>query len=121
MNLRAVIPQLRTTDLADSLRFYEKLGFDVLFRHQDFYAAVRRGGCTLHLKRVDETDPSIDYVSRNGHLHLYFDVADADAAAAELGKKGFRFIKPVHDTAWGTREFVVADDQGHTLYFGMPK
>jgi hypothetical protein len=24
----------------------------------------------------------------------------------------------VHETAWGTREFVIKDDQGHTLYFG---
>jgi hypothetical protein len=27
-------------------------------------------------------------------------------------------VKPVHDTAWGTREFVIHDDQGHTLYIG---
>jgi len=26
----------------------------------------------------------------------------------------------VHETAWQTREFVIKDDQGHTLYFGQP-
>jgi len=25
----------------------------------------------------------------------------------------------VHETPWGTREFAVKDDQGHTLYFGQ--
>jgi len=29
-----------------------------------------------------------------------------------------RLVKDVHDTPWGTRELVIKDDQGHTLYFG---
>jgi uncharacterized glyoxalase superfamily protein PhnB len=27
-------------------------------------------------------------------------------------------VKALHDTDWGTREFAIKDDQGHTLYFG---
>jgi uncharacterized glyoxalase superfamily protein PhnB len=27
-------------------------------------------------------------------------------------------VTALHDTPWGTREFVIKDDQGHTLYFG---
>jgi catechol 2,3-dioxygenase-like lactoylglutathione lyase family enzyme len=118
---RSVIAQLRTTDLAASIRFYETIGFALDFKYQDFYAGLRAGDYVLHLKRVDAKDPSIDYVSRGEHLHLYLNVDDADAAAAELKEKGVRFLKPAHDTEWGTREFVVQDDQGHTLYFGMPK
>src|SRR5207302_8594443 len=34
-------------------------------------------------------------------------------------KKGVRLVKDVHETPWGTREFAVKDDQGHTLYFGQ--
>ena len=26
--------------------------------------------------------------------------------------------KELHETPWGTQEFVIHDDQGHTLYFG---
>jgi hypothetical protein len=29
-----------------------------------------------------------------------------------------RLVREVHDTPWNTREFVIKDDQGHTLYFG---
>jgi len=29
-----------------------------------------------------------------------------------------RLVKDVHETAWGTREFVIQDDQGDTVYFG---
>jgi len=28
-------------------------------------------------------------------------------------------VKDVHETPWGTREFVIKDDQGHILYFGQ--
>ena len=52
------------------------------------------------------------------HSHLYFQTDDASAAAARLKENGVRLVKDVHETAWGTREFVIKDDQGHTLYFG---
>src|SRR5437763_1524203 len=103
MKPRSVIPQLRTTDLAASIRFYETIGFELEFKYEDVYAGMRAGEYMLHLKRVDEKDPSIDYVFRGEHLHLYINVEDADAAAAELHDKGVRFLTPAHDTDWGTR------------------
>jgi catechol 2,3-dioxygenase-like lactoylglutathione lyase family enzyme len=119
MKIRRLIPQLRTTELAASIAFYvEKLGFTLDFRYEDFYAGIRAGDDLLHLKLTDEKDPSIDFVRDGDHFHLYFEVKDANAAAKKLAKKGVEFIRDVHDTAWGTREFVVRDDQGHTLYFG---
>ncbi len=58
MNIQAFTPQLRTTDLAASIRFYtEVLGFDVVFRFQDFYAGLSVGNQRLHLKQVDAPDP----------------------------------------------------------------
>jgi hypothetical protein len=30
-----------------------------------------------------------------------------------------RLEAPPADTPWGTREFVILDDQGHTLYLGQ--
>ena len=54
MKILHVIPQLRTTDLAASIRFYtEQLGFTLDFRYADFYAGVRAGGQVVHLKLVD--------------------------------------------------------------------
>jgi uncharacterized glyoxalase superfamily protein PhnB len=40
------------------------------------------------------------------------------AAAEAVRRAGVPFVKEVHRTSWGTREFVIHDDQGHTLYFG---
>ncbi len=119
MQISSAIPQLRTTDLAESIRCYTtKLGLTLEFQYQDFYAGIRAGRQVFHLKLVDERDPSIEFVDRGEHFHLYFETDDAAAAAAGLKNNGVRLIQDVHETAWGTREFAIRDDQGHTLYFG---
>ena len=122
MQISNVITQLRTTDMAASIRFYTvMLGFTLAFQHEGFYAGIRVGTQLFHLKLVDTKDPSIDSVAREGHLHLYFETPDVLAAADAVRRSGVRLAKEVHLTAWGTREFVIHDDQGHTLYFGQPQ
>ena len=87
MQILGVIPQLRTTDLAASVRFYTAtVGLTLAFQYEDFYAGIRAG-----------------------------------ALATALRARGVRLVKDVHDTAWGTREFAVHDDRGHTLYFGQAR
>ncbi|HEY3676663.1 MAG TPA: VOC family protein [Candidatus Tumulicola sp.] len=118
--ISSVIAQLRTNDLERTIRFYtEFLGFDLDFRHEDFYAGVSAGNSIVHLKLDDSDDPSIDYVKQGGHFHLYIETPDAAAVAEALEKKGIELTDKVHETAWGTKEFVVEDDQGHTIYFGQ--
>jgi len=119
MQISSAIAQLRTTDLAASIRFYTtKVGLTLEFQYEDFYAGIRAGGQIFHLKLVDERDPSIDFVDKGEHFHLYLKTDDAAAAAALCTRNGIHLVKALHETAWGTREFVIKDDQGHTLYFG---
>jgi catechol 2,3-dioxygenase-like lactoylglutathione lyase family enzyme len=121
MRISSAIPQLRTTDLASSIRFYTtQVGLTLEFQYEDFYAGIRAGSQVFHLKLVDERDPSIEFVDRGDHFHLYFQTDDAAASARALMASGVRLVKDVHETPWGTREFVIRDDQGHTLYFGEP-
>jgi catechol 2,3-dioxygenase-like lactoylglutathione lyase family enzyme len=121
MKIKAIASQLRTTDIASSVRFYtEKLGFTVEFNYEDFYVGIRAGEHLFHLKLVDEKDPSIPYVDEGGHIHLYFEIEGVAASADQLKANGVPFVKEVHETPWNTRELVIRDDQGHTLYFGEP-
>lgn len=121
MAVKRVVPQLRTTDMGSSIEFYtEKLGFAVEFNYQDFYVGIRGGDSMIHLKHVDDKDPSISFVKDGGHLHLYLETADVKDFAEQLKTKGVRLLTEVHETPWQTREFVIEDDQGHTLYFGQP-
>jgi catechol 2,3-dioxygenase-like lactoylglutathione lyase family enzyme len=117
--IRGAAPQLRTTDLAASIRFYtEVLGLELAFEHGGFYAGLRAGATIIHLKHVDAPDPSIRFVADGGHLHLWLEAEDVDAVAARATAKGVALVAPPHDTAWGTRECVLRDDQGHTLHIG---
>ena len=51
MQISSVVAQLRTTDLAASIRFYTALpGFTLVFQHEDFYAGIRAGTQLFHLK-----------------------------------------------------------------------
>jgi catechol 2,3-dioxygenase-like lactoylglutathione lyase family enzyme len=119
MRISSVVPQLRTTDLPASIAFYtEKLGFTLEFQHDDFYAGVRCGNHVVHLKLIDAPDPSIAFVNEGEHFHLYFESPDVSAVADALKRRGVPLVQDVHETAWGTRECVITDDAGHTLYFG---
>jgi catechol 2,3-dioxygenase-like lactoylglutathione lyase family enzyme len=119
MQITRVVPQLRTTNLVESIRFYTTmLGGTLEFEHEDFYAGIRFGSQVVHLKLVDDPDPSIAFVRNGEHFDLYLEADDLVAAAEALQRKGVRLVRGLHETAWGTREFVIEDDQGHTLYFG---
>jgi catechol 2,3-dioxygenase-like lactoylglutathione lyase family enzyme len=119
MAISGVIAQLRTTDLAASIRFYTtRVGLTLDFQYEDFYAGIRAGDQVFHLKRVDEKDPSIEFVDQGGHFHLYLETDDIQTMATTLRANGVPLVRDVHDTSWGTRECVIKDDQGHTLYFG---
>jgi catechol 2,3-dioxygenase-like lactoylglutathione lyase family enzyme len=120
MTPRSAIAQLRTLDLAGSIRFYvDILGFELVFEYGDFYAGLRVGAQMIHLKRVERPDPSITYVADGDHLHLYLETDDVAAFAAVIEAQGVALSRSVHDTPWGTREFVLLDDQGHTIHVGQ--
>jgi catechol 2,3-dioxygenase-like lactoylglutathione lyase family enzyme len=122
MPISGVIAQLRTTNLSESIHFYTNtLGLTLEFQYEDFYAGVRAGRQLVHLKLVDQTDPSIAFVDRGDHFHLYFDTEGIAVTADTLRRRGVVFVRDVHETPWGTREFAVKDDQGHILYFGERK
>jgi catechol 2,3-dioxygenase-like lactoylglutathione lyase family enzyme len=121
MSVSGVTAQIRTTNLDESIEFYvARLGFELGFKHGDFYAGIKIGDQLLHVKLVDSADPSITFVSGGGHLHLYFTTDDVDAEARMLRRNGVALRDEVADTAWGTREFSVVDNQGHVLCFGQP-
>ena len=121
MTITDVIVQLRTTNIDESLDFYiSKLGFELEFRYEDFYAGIRAGQHLIHFKLVDVRDPSIDFVSSGEHFHLYFTIDDAQKEARDIKKKGISFHKKITETPWGTKEFYIRDSQGHVLCFSEP-
>ena len=119
MPVKNVIAQLRTTNLDETIDFYvDKLGFELDFRFQDFYAGIKvADNQSFHLKLVDDKDPSIDFVRNGGHLHLMFGTDELEATAGRFEANGVTFREGITETDWGSRTFHVFDDQGHVLCF----
>ena len=119
MEIEQLVPQLRTTDLDRAIDFYaKKLGFELAFRYEDFYAGVSTGSHMIHLKRVDDPDPGIEFVRRGQHLHVYISVPDIHAAFRQVQEAGVKVVEGISDRPWGTTEFVIEDPDGHIIYFG---
>lgn len=119
MKISGVIPQLRTMNLESSIHFYTtQVGLELAFRYEDFYAGIRAGDQVFHLKYDCEQDPSIEYTREGEHFHLYLQTDDAASLAEALKARGVNLTKEVHETLWNTKELVIEDDQGHTIYFG---
>jgi uncharacterized glyoxalase superfamily protein PhnB len=51
---------------------------------------------------------------------VYLYVSDADALYAEYLGRNVRVVRPIEDSRYGLRDFVVEDDEGHRLVFGSP-
>ena len=116
MGLNTVIPQLRTTDLDATVVWYtEVLGAALAFRHGDFYAGVEIGAQMVHLKLVDDPEPSIPGVRAEGHAHLIIMCDDVTTLFADLKQRGAEVVLDLASTDWGTLDGYVADDQGHVL------
>lgn len=119
MTERAV-PILLSRDLAETLAFYERLGFENRGAppEQWDYLIIGRGDAELHFT----ADPTVDPLTTASMCYLY--VEDAQALYEEWSPliepdraSGSRLEKPV-DTDYGMREFAVIDRNGNLVRVG---
>lgn len=116
--IRRIAPQFFTTQLQRTLAFYtDTLGFECLSVWQDVYAIVSRDGCNIHFRVAEPPAPNPDKYA-DELLDAYVFVKDVDALHAEYAARGVEFSRPLGDTPWGSREFVVKDCDGRLLAFG---
>lgn len=119
--LLAAHPVLMAHDVATSLQFWRRLGFEVAFADAEVapkYACVTRDNVELHLQWAD-AGQWVDGVDRPAYRFL---VDDVDAlfrafdASGAIAPSGSPWAAP-GDTPWGTREFHMRDPGGNVLQF----
>ena len=112
-SFRAVVkPILPVVEMDDAISFYRRLGFDIE-PYSDGYSIVRSSGEEiLHLRVVDDLDPSRNAAS------VYFHVRDVDAVHREWIDNGLATDEIV-DQPWGMREFTVTDPAGNLIRVGQ--
>ena len=115
--IKKMSPQLRVTDIEHSIEFYtKKLGFDVAFRYEDFYAGIIKDNCSIHLKSGKSSIEERKSKKDNGHLDIVFSVDDVEDLYDEFVNKSVEIIQPLCDRPYG-REFYIADPDGNILAF----
>lgn len=113
----ALTPRLPVSDLAASLVFYrEVLGFELVAAggapgEPEGWALLARGPARLELRqRQASAAPAGDEPA------LALATADAAALFDQVGDRA-PLVRALNDTPGGSREFAVADPDGHLLVF----
>jgi catechol 2,3-dioxygenase-like lactoylglutathione lyase family enzyme len=117
---------LTANDLAETVAFYEKLGFEcvgMMGEPKPFWCQEKRDAVWLMFNQGDP-EPHDD---GDGEMHvhvpgmeggLYINVDDADALYADFKKVIDSFEFEPTDQPYNMREFAIRDCNGYTLYFG---
>jgi catechol 2,3-dioxygenase-like lactoylglutathione lyase family enzyme len=114
MSLRRLVPMQPVTSLPASIAFYERLGFVVEDRNDEWgWALLRCGQSRLMLDRSINPHPG---TPRCAVLYLYpEDVADFHCQARENGLD----VPELGTTFYGMTEFRLEDPDGNRLWIGQ--
>ena len=116
--LRGIAPQFLVDDLDRAIGYYcNKLGFELDFLYESFYASVTRDGFAIHLKHAPKPPGDREYRKRNEHLDAYISVCGVRAFFREVEGSGARVIKPLEQERWDCLDFLVEDPDGYILCF----
>jgi len=106
--IKKMSPQLLVTDIEYSIEFYtKKLGFEIEFRYEDFYASIIKDSYSIHLKSGIPSLEERKYKRENEGLDIVFSVEAVDDLYEEFINKSVEISQPLCDRPYG-REFYIA-------------
>lgn len=109
-----LIPMLPVTDLDQSINFYEKLGFHIEQRRDDWgWAMLGFGDCKIMIDRSINTRPGNQ---RDAVLYLYPE--NIRKYHSDVRRAGLS-IPDLDVTFYGLTEFRLADPDGNRMWIGQ--
>jgi catechol 2,3-dioxygenase-like lactoylglutathione lyase family enzyme len=115
--IKKMSPQFLVADIGRSIEFYtKKLGFDVDFRYEDFYAGIIKDGYSIHLKVGKPSIEERENRRNNEDLDIVFSLDGIEGLYEELSNKSVEFAQSLRDMPYG-KEFYVADPDGYIIAF----
>ena len=116
--LTGIAPQFLVDDLDRAIAYYrDKLGFELDFKYESFYAAVTRDGLSIHLKCSPKSPDERERRKQNEHLDAYISVSGIRGLFSELENRGAQVIKPLEERPWACLDFYVEDQDGNIVCF----
>lgn len=111
-------PQFLVDDLTRSMTYYRKLGFTFGEPWDGFYAIGQLDGLELHLKEAPKNDAERQYRRENEHLDAAAGVDGIEAFYERCVANRVTILRPLTATAWGSKDFYIADPDGYRIAFG---
>lgn len=106
--ITAIAPQFLVDDLDRAIAYYcDRLGFELDFKYESFYAAVRRDGFAIHLKHAAKLAAERAHRKQHEHLDAYIAVSDIRGLFSELQMREAEVIKPLEQRPWACLDFYV--------------
>jgi catechol 2,3-dioxygenase-like lactoylglutathione lyase family enzyme len=116
MKIDRLIPMLPVRSVAASVPFYEKLGFAVEQRNDDWgWAMLACGECRLMVDQSLHRHPGMP---REGVIYLYPD--DVAAYHRQVRANGLA-VPDLDETFYGMTEFRIDDPDGNRLWIGQQR
>jgi catechol 2,3-dioxygenase-like lactoylglutathione lyase family enzyme len=112
--LQVAVPILPSRDLAETLAFYERLGFENRGAPHDVWNYLIIGRDTAHLHFYLDRD--VDPLTTATSCFVFVD--DANALHAEWQAAGVERLFPPEDTDYRMREFALSDPSGNLIRVG---
>jgi len=110
-------PQLLVADIDRSIEFYtKKLGFEIDFRYEDFYAGIIKDGFSVHLKTGKPSTDERQNKRDNEHLDIIFSVEDIEYLYEEFSGKSVEVIQTLREMPYG-KEFYITDPDRNIIAF----
>ena len=116
--ITGIAPQFLVEDLDRAMAYYrDRLGFDVDFVYESFYASVSRDGFSIHLKHAPKIAADRAHRKANEHLDAHIAVSGIRDLFGELAERGADVMMPLTRRPWACLEFYVEDPEGYILCF----
>lgn len=116
VEILAVQPVLMVRDIARSIRFYRRLGFESAFEDrakEPRYAGIKRDSFELHLQWHDP----LEWTYPVDRPTMRFVVDDVDGLHSAFVKTRIQHLTEPATTSRGTYEFHLQDPDGNGLQF----
>ncbi len=115
--IKKMSPQLLVTDIENSIEFYtKKLGFNLDFRFENFYAGIVKESFSIHLKMSKSSIGEKENRRNNEDVDIIFSVDDIESLYKKLLNKSVEFTQSLRHMPYG-KEFYVADPDNNIIAF----